>query len=241
MAKPTTKQEFAEYCLRRLGKPVINIEVADEQIDDRIDEALEVFQEKHYDATEEKWVYYELTQADIDAGYINVPEEFLSVIEVMPASTISTRSADMFSFQYQIMVNELSPWQPFDSIDYFMKMMSIDETRNMIDVDPRFKFIRHKNQLKIYQNYQAGTKFVFRVFEIVDPQYVWNDKWLKEYATTLIKEQWGSNVSKFAQIQLLGGVTITGERLLQEAQQEKERLLTQLSEEHMEPTHFIFG
>lgn len=241
MAKPTNRIEFAEYCLRKLGKPVINIEVADEQVDDRIDEALEVFQEKHYDATEEKWVYYELTEDDIAQGYVQVPDNFLSVIEVMPASTISTRSADMFSFQYQIMVAELSPWQPFDSIDYFMKMMSIDETRNMIEVDPRFKFIRHKNQLKIYQNYQAGSKLILRVFEIVDPDSVWNDKWLKAYATSLIKLQWGNNVSKFAEVQLLGGVTINGERLIQEALAEIEILTTQLNEEHMEPTMFIFG
>ncbi len=241
MAKPTNIDEFAEYCLRKLGKPVINIEVAPEQIEDRIDEALEVFQEKHYDATEEKWVYYELTQQDIDQGYVTVPDNFLSVIEVLPASTISTRSSDMFSYQYQIMVNQLSPWQSFDSIDYFMKMMSIDETRNLLDVDPRFKFIRHRHELKIYQNYQAGSKLILRVFEIIDPEHVWNDKWLKAYATALIKLQWGHNVAKFNEVQLLGGVTINADRLIQEATAEIEQLITQLNEEHMEPVGFIFG
>lgn len=243
MAKPTTRQEFAEYCLRKLGKPVINIEVADEQVDDRIDEALETYVEKHYDATEDKWVFYELTQTDIDQGYIEVPDNFLSVTEVYPAASVigASGSGGMFSYQYQIITSELNPWQRFDSIDYFMKLNSIQEISDLIEVQPRFRHIRHKNQLKIYHDYRVGCQLLLRVYEIIDPEAVWNDKWLKAYATALIKLQWGNNVSKFSEIQLLGGVTINGEQLKQEAQQEIELLLTQLNEEYMEPTGFLFG
>ena len=61
MAKPTTRAEFKDYCLRNLGKPVINIEVDDDQVDDRIDEALEMYADWHYDATEEQWIHYQIT------------------------------------------------------------------------------------------------------------------------------------------------------------------------------------
>jgi len=241
MAKPASKSQLKDYCLRKLGHPVINIELADEQIDDRIDEAVELFQERHYDATEEKWVYYQLSQEDIDRGYIEVPQEYLHVIEIIPAATISSRSGDMFSFQYQIMTSELNSWQPFDSIDYFMKMSSIDEVRNLIDADPRFKFIRHKNQIKIYQNYTAGYGLIIHVFEIVDLDNIWNDKWLKEYSTALIKLQWGENISKYNEVQLLGGITISGDRIISEAKEDIQRLREQLDTEHSEPTGFIFG
>lgn len=245
MAKPTTRTEFSEYCLRRLGKPVININVAQEQVEDRIDEAIEVYQEKHFDATEEMWTVYPLTQEDIDNGYITVPEDVLSVVEILPNGLLSGGSASsgMFSFQYQIMSNQLSPWQPFDRLDYFLKMTDLEETRQLLDPDPRFRYVRHESKVKIYRKgeFEVGYPVVMRIFKFVDPESVWNDKWLKSYATALIKRQWGENTSKFQNIQLLGGVTINGEKLFADALQEIERLEEQLDTVYQEPVGFIIG
>jgi hypothetical protein len=80
-----------------------------------------------------------------------------------------------------------------------------------------------------------------RIFRLVDPEFVWNDKWLKSYTTALIKRQWGENTSKFQNIQLLGGVTINGEKLFADALQEIERLEEQLETTYMEPVGFIMG
>jgi len=244
MARPTNRTEFAEYCLRKLGKPVIRINVAPEQIEDRIDEALETWQEKHFDATEEQWVHYTITQEDIDNGYIEVPDDILSVVDILPTGLITggRSSSDMFNYQYQIMINQLSPWQPFDRLDYFMKMTDIEETRQMIDVDPRFKFVRHQNKIKLYHSpVYEGYNLVMRVFRLIDEEDIWNDKWLKEYATALIKRQWAENTSKFQNIQLLGGVTIDGQRLMQESLQEIEQLEQTLQETYQEPVGFFMG
>lgn len=237
-----TKTEFGQYCLRKLGSPVINIEIDEQQIDDRIDEALQVYAERHFDATEEQWVHYQVTQDDIDNGYITVPSDILSVVSVTPANVFAGfSSGGMFSYQYQIMAYELSPWQPFDSLDYYIKMLSVEETRQMVNVSSRFRWSRHESKVTLYKGLRAGENLLLRVYRILDPDAVWNDRWLKQYATALLKQQWGNNVGKFAEVTLLGGVTINGERLLAESAQELERLEEQLQNDLSEPTGFIFG
>lgn len=248
MAKPTDRASFIEYCMRNLGAPVINIEVAPDQIDDRVDEAIQTWQEKHYDASEDMWVYYKVTDDDISTGYITVPDEYLSVYKVETLSSIGGGSSSgpdsEFTPQYQVMLSGLISWQPFDTLDYFMKMENLQFTEDLIGFDGdtiRFKFIRHEHKLKVYSNIAAGSNLLFRVFRLLDEQYIWDDKWLKDYATSLIKKQWGENISKYKDVQLLGNVTISGDRLIQEATQEITDLITQLESQYEEPVTFIFG
>ena len=246
MAKPATREELKEYCLRRLGKPVIQINVDDTQLEDRIDEALEVYQEKHYDATERDWVYYEITQADIDNGYVTVPDDILVVISILPFNEIIAQG-NMFSYQYQIALSELSPWHPFDQLDYFMKVTNYESISDMTSVTPTMNFSRHGKKLKIFSelgDLGVGYKLGMQVQRIIDPEQnvsVYNDKWLKEYTTAVFKRQWGENLSKFNEVQLLGGVTINGDRIMQEAMQEIERLNETLEATYSEPTGFIMG
>ncbi len=68
MAKPSTRQGLIDYCLRRLGAPVLEINVDDDQIDDLVDDAIQYFQERHYDGSERMYLKYQITQDDIDRG-----------------------------------------------------------------------------------------------------------------------------------------------------------------------------
>jgi hypothetical protein len=68
MAQPSTRQELINYCKRKLGAPVLEINVADEQIDDLVDDAIQFFQERHFDGVYPTFYKYKLTQADIDRG-----------------------------------------------------------------------------------------------------------------------------------------------------------------------------
>ena len=68
MAKPTTKQELVEYCLRQLGAPVLEINIDDDQIDDLVDDTIQLFNERHYNGVEKMYLKYVLTQDDIDRG-----------------------------------------------------------------------------------------------------------------------------------------------------------------------------
>ena len=72
MAQPGSRSEFKQYCLRQLGAPVLEINVADEQCEDRIDDAIQYFHERHFDGVVRTYLKYQITQADIDRGRASV-------------------------------------------------------------------------------------------------------------------------------------------------------------------------
>ena len=72
MAKPSSRQELIDYSLRRLGAPVLEINVDDDQIDDLVDDALQVFNERHFDGVERMYLKYKFTQDDIDLSLIHI-------------------------------------------------------------------------------------------------------------------------------------------------------------------------
>lgn len=71
MAKPTSKATLKEYCLRKLGKPVLEVNVSEDQIDDAIDYTLQKFNEFHFDGVERVYLKHQFTQAEIDAAKAN--------------------------------------------------------------------------------------------------------------------------------------------------------------------------
>ena len=68
MAKPTTRQELKDYAYRQLGAPVLDINIDDDQADDLMDDAIQFFNERHYNGVEKMYLKHELTQEDIDRG-----------------------------------------------------------------------------------------------------------------------------------------------------------------------------
>ena len=90
MAKPSTRQGLIDYCLRRLGAPVLEINVDDDQIDDLVDDALQYFQERHFDGVERMYLKYELTQADIDRGRATSNSSSTNTAGIVTTSATST-------------------------------------------------------------------------------------------------------------------------------------------------------
>ena len=130
MATPNTKAALKEHCLRSLGKPVIEINVDDDQVDDRIDDALQYFSQYHYDGVERVYLKHAVTQTEIDRaatntsatatdkadnsitaswsegkGFIPVPDSVLSVIKVFDFNDKNT--TNMFDVRYQLRLNDL--------------------------------------------------------------------------------------------------------------------------------------
>lgn len=246
MAIPATREDLKQYCLRKLGKPVIRINADDAQLEDRIDEAFQKWQEQHYDATQETWVGYSLTQADIDNGYITIPNDILIVAETINLGEILDQS-DMFSYNYQIALQNLTPFQTLDVINYYMNMTNIQMIYDMVNAAPRLQHTRHMNRVEIFQdltNFKVGTIIAFRVFKMIDSAEhtaVFNDYWLKKYVAVLFKEQWGSNMKKHGEVQLLGGVTVNGQQIYDEALQEKQQLEEELESRYALPVDFFMG
>jgi hypothetical protein len=97
MAKPTTRQELIEYCLRKLGAPVLEINLDDDQIDDLVDDALQYFNERHFDGVERMYLKYKITQADIDRGR-GVGTNGVGIVTTTGSANISGIGTTTFNF-----------------------------------------------------------------------------------------------------------------------------------------------
>lgn len=245
-----TKDEFGKYCLRKLGDGMIVINVTPEQVNDRIDDAYNQFLEKHYDAFEAEWVAHKITDADVANGFITTPVNTQIVdgiiyMNVLQSAGSTANAEPQFSYQYQMMLPTMvgSPWGGFDAISYYLQMLSLNETKDLIGLMPRFEYTHRKQKLVIYDGAKLKkNEVVFYHKKSNIPQdELYADNWFRKYATACIKEQWGSNLKKHQGIQTLGGVTVNGQQIYDEAIQEKENLETILIEQYEIPPMFIVG
>ena len=90
MAKPSTRQGLIDYCLRQLGAPVLEINVDDEQLDDLTDDAIQLFNERHFDGVEKMYLKYKITQDDIDRGTANNKTDSDNTVGIVTTTATST-------------------------------------------------------------------------------------------------------------------------------------------------------
>jgi len=252
MAIPNTRDELIDYCLRALGSPVVEINVADEQIEDRVDEALQWFREHHPDGSRRFYLSHAMTQDDIDNGYIDLGTEVMQVIRMFPVNNM-TASTNFFDIKYQMMLNDITDLNNYaGDIAYYEQMQ---QHLSLLDMKlsgvPIINFDRQGQRLYFYQSkedFEVGSYIMLEVYADIDPDtgvlsdYVslWNHKFLKNYTTALIKRQWGINMSKFEGMTLPGGVTISGRQILEDANQDIEMVMTKFREEEdIGPMFFV--
>ena len=125
MAQPTTRAEFKEWCLRKLGKPVIEINVDQDQVEDRIDEALSYYWDYHFDGTERTFLKHQITDQDKINGYITVPENIIGVINIFSLGSSITASTGMFNVQYQFVLNNINDMVNYNMTNYYMSMANL--------------------------------------------------------------------------------------------------------------------
>lgn len=230
MAQPTTREEFKEYCLRKLGSPVIDINVSDEQIDDRVDEAISFFRDYHYDGSQLVYLKHQLTQEDLDNGWIPVNPRLLGVTRIFDLSSSISTGTGMFNVSYQFVLHNLEDITKYDVTNYYMAMSHLEFIQEILVGKPMIRYNRHTDKLYIDINQKRlvpGMWIVMEAYDIVDGalyQDFWKDRWLQNYATVLIKEQWGFNLTKFENMQLVGGVMFNGLQILNDAREERLRL-----------------
>tara|TARA_B100000579_G_scaffold207492_1_gene169498 strand:- start:4515 stop:5363 length:849 start_codon:yes stop_codon:yes gene_type:complete len=99
MAQPASRQELIAYCKRKLGAPVLEINVADEQIDDLVDDALQYFYERHFDGVIRTYLKYEITQADIDRGKGPTESGVTGITTTTATSTIDGATVEFNWFE----------------------------------------------------------------------------------------------------------------------------------------------
>ena len=271
MAIPTTKSTFKEYCLRNLGKGVIDINVSDDQADDRIDEALQYFAQYHYDGIEKVYLKHQITQEDVDRsktnetstatdskdssitasfsegkGFIPMPSAVVSVIQIFPFDNVATNN--MFDIRYQLRLNDLYDFSSTSVIHYQMTMEHLDFLSHILVGEKPIRFNQHQNRLYIDMDYEndidVGEFIIIECYRKIDPATytdIFDDIYLKRYATALIKRQWGANLSKFSGVAMLGGVTMNGETIYTQAQEEIQQLEEQIQLSFETPIDYMVG
>jgi hypothetical protein len=317
MAAPSTRTEFKDYCLRRLGFPVIQINVDDDQVDDRIDDALQFFHDYHFDGVEKIYMKHRITQDDIDRKFIYCPDPVIFVTKIFPFDD-SNSSINMFDLRYQLRLHDLYDFTSVSYVSYEITMQHITTLNMLFSGYPQHRFNRHQNKIfldidwsrdatlgeyVVIECYRklvpdtimltgtitatntsnlitgTGTTFDQQIIEgdiitidgqdaqvnrIISPTQaylttnlttsvttatatktgvsdVWDDRFLKQYATALIKYQWGTNLSKFAGVQMPGGVTLDGPRIMAEAQVEIDKIETEMQAYNVLPPEILTG
>lgn len=246
MATPTTKSEFKEYCLRTLGKPVIEINVDDDQVDDRIDEALKYFWDYHFDGSEKTYYKYQITSQDKTNRYITMPENIIGAVNLFPiGQSLSTNN--LFNIRYQIALNDLYTLTSVSMVPYYMALTHVQFLEQMLVGQQPLRYNRHVNKLHIDMDWSivnAGDFIIVEAYEVVDPATytdVWKDRWLLRYATCLIKQQWGANLTKFIGMTLPGGIQFNGEKIYNDATQERKDLEQEMIYSYSLPVTDMIG
>ena len=251
MAQPASRQQLKDYCLRQLGAPVIDINVDDSQLEDRIDDALQFFAEYHFDGVERAYEKYQPTSTDITNGYVNSDSLDSNIISVVRVFQFSDQTINMFDVRYQMALNDYfglnSGSQSMAYYDSTRRYMSL--IQQMLSPEKQMRFSRVTNKIHIDMDWDeeitAGSDYlIFEVYKKLDPETyteIYNDRLLKEYLTALFKKQWGQNLSKFEGVQLPGGVTLNGGQIFSQAQEDIRRIEEEVQDKYELPPHFYVG
>lgn len=245
---PNSRQALIDYCLRNLGAPVLEINVDQDQIEDRVDEALQFYREYHSDAIYHDFFKHEITQDDRDNEYIPVPDAIINVVKILPLS-YDNSSVSMFDARYQMALNDMYNLGFAGSLSNYVHVQNYISTVDMmINGTPQVEFNRHMNRLYLNIDWeyelQVGEYAIIEGYRVLDPDThtdVYNDMFLKRYLTALIKRQWGINLKKFKGMELPGGVTLNGQQMYDEATEEIKQIEEEMQLKYEFPVNFFVG
>jgi hypothetical protein len=221
---PNDRKSFTEYCLRRLGKGVIEINVSEEQVSDRINDALLFWWDWAMDGTEHAYYKYQVTATDITNQYITLPPNIIGAVNIFDIGN-ALNTENMFDIRYQIALNDLYTLTSFSVVPYYMAMEHLSLLEQILVGKKPVRYNRYDNILYVDMDWleqlvSGGQWIVVDCYQIVDPDSLANayqDRLLSQYATALIKRQWGSNIKLYGGVQMLGGVQFNGQAIYDEA------------------------
>ena len=250
MANPTSRATLIDYSKRKLGDPVVEINVDEDQLEDRLDEALQIFQEYHSEGTFRTFVSHQITATDVTNEYVSVASDILFVARMFAIDATFGSSINFFDIKYQMMLNDIADMHNYvGDLAYYEQMQQYLSLLDMkLNGTPQVEYSRKQDRLYIFGDFadgdlKAGDFIVYEAYKIIDPASftkVFNDMWLKEYTTALIKQQWGQNLIKFEGMQLPGGVTLNGRQIFDDAKEEIQQLEETMQLKHeMPPLDFI--
>ena len=249
MATPTSRQTLKEYSLRRLGHPVIEINIDDSQMEDNLDDAIQFFQEYHFDGVLQVYLQHQVTSSDITNGYIDMDAVDSNVVSVTKLFNLAVNSVNLFDVSYQLALNDF--FGSFTSgtlTNYTLNKQHLDMLEDILDPEKNIRFNKVQNRLYGDFNWSddldSGDYLIIEAYSKLNPETyteIYNDRLLKKYTTALFKRTWGGNLSKFEGVQLPGGIQFNGQRILDEAREEIQKIEEEVQETYELPPDFIVG
>ena len=285
MAQPSTRQELIDYSLRQLGAPVLEINIAEEQISDLVDDAIQMYNERHYDGVTQVYLKYEVTQDDVDRGqarppglggetvgiastsatanivgtattftwyqnsnYLQVPPNIIGVNKIFQYDNAQSLSmSNMFSFKYQLFLNDIYYWGATDLLSYSMAMSYLETLNFLLNTHKQIRFNIRQDRLYLdvdWKNLKVGELIILDCWQQMDGNEfnrVWNDRFVKKYLTALMKRQWGMNLIKFQGVKLPGGIELNGRQIYDDGQREIDAILEQMPTQYELPPLDMIG
>lgn len=241
-----SRDQLKEYALRALGAPVLQINVDDNQLEDRMDDALDMFWEYHADGSVRSWVKYTLEQKDFDNEYLSLPDGILSVMRVL---SIDNQKA-LINLQYQMFITDIMNIKQITTggiNGYVLTNSYLNMINDFFSYEKVVNFNKHRDQLRIdadWSTYNIGDILLIECYMIQNPEEfgeTYNNYWLKQYVTALFKKQWGQNLMKFSGVNLPGNIQINGKEIYEEAKDEVKELEERLRSEFQLPVDFFVG
>jgi hypothetical protein len=272
MAQPSTRQELIDYSLRQLGAPVLEINIANEQISDLVDDAIQMYNERHYDGVTQVYLKYRVTQEDVDRGkarppgaggtqagiastsatstivgtattftyyensnYLQVPPDIIGINKVFQYDNAQSLSvSNMFSFKYQLFLNDIYYWGTTDLLSYSMAMSYLETLNFLLNTHKQIRYNLRQDRMYLdidWSNLRVGEYLIIDCWRQMDGNEfnrVWNDRFVKKYLTALMKRQWGMNLIKFQGVKLPGGVELNGRQIYDDGQKEIDDILQEM-------------
>ena len=184
---------------------------------------------------------------DVDNGYIPVGQKVISVTNIIPqqTSTIGGNLGGMFDFQYQFALHNMFNLASTDLVTYDIYKRYISTWEFMFRGTKGIRFNRKTDRVQIdIQKLIPGQWIILEAWVALDPTVyneIYMDEFVREYAYSLLKMQWGANLKKFSGIALPGGVTLNGQQIYDEAKAELDILRERVRKEFQLPPDFIMG
>ena len=280
MAQPASRTDFKQYCLRQLGAPVLEVNLADEQCEDLIDDAIQYFQERHFDGVTRNFAKYKLTGDDVARGeaktdggvgittttatatidgasvnfdwkensnYLQVPPGIIGVTKVFHFDGSASITNNMFSVKYQLFLNDIYYWGATELLSYAMTKTYLSDIDFLLTTEKQIRFNQRQDRLYLdidWGTVTAGDYLIMDCFTAMDPSSysrVWNDPFLKKYATALMKRQWGQNLMKFQGVKLPGGIELNGRQIYDDGVSDLDKIAEQMSNTYEIPPLDMIG
>jgi len=241
MAIPATRSDFKQYVLRRLGFPTVKVRVTDEQLDDRVDDALDKYILQHYDGSEKTYLAHVLTVPECSAKMVTMDAGIIGVTNVWPIgfSTSLSGGGLLFNVPYQVMLSEIfgtngAGMMQSGMSDYVIMRQNLCMVEQWMIGRFPIRYNDKTNQLFLDvapETLIPGGFIIIEGYKAIVPDdfpNIWSDIWLQKYTTELVRKQWGQNLSAYAGITLPGGITTTGVQMIAAATEEITKLEDEL-------------